>query len=129
MDSIYEKPAETLDWNVDTEVQLFHAMKGHKPVGVNRYFQMACIHEKFSASLNKDISSQTIWDHLDTMYDMAALGMQGSLDLVGGFDLLSGDGEEEPFRGSAHLLVSHTHCGLLGHYSTPLAPSAHYYVK
>lgn len=73
MDSIYEKPAETLDWNVDTEVQLFHAMKGHKPVGVNRYFQMACIHEKFSASLNKDISSQTIWDHLDTMYDMAAL--------------------------------------------------------
>lgn len=73
MDSISEKPAETLDWNVDTEVQLFHAMKGHKPVGVNRYFQMACIHEKFSASLNKDISSQTIWDHLDTMYDMAAL--------------------------------------------------------
>uniref|UniRef100_A0A131XE24 Putative chromatin modification-related protein eaf7 n=1 Tax=Hyalomma excavatum TaxID=257692 RepID=A0A131XE24_9ACAR len=73
MDSLCEKPVETLDWNVDTEVQLFHAMKGHKPVGVNRYFQMACIHEKFSASLNKDISSQTIWDHLDTMYDMAAL--------------------------------------------------------
>ncbi|XP_075737744.1 uncharacterized protein LOC119162298 isoform X2 [Rhipicephalus microplus] len=34
---------------------------------------MACILEKFSASLNKDISSQTIWEHLDTMYDMAAL--------------------------------------------------------
>lgn len=73
MDSTDRKPAQTLDWNVDSEVQLFHAMKGHKPVGVNRYFQMACIHEKFSASLNKDISSQTIWDHLDTMYDMAAL--------------------------------------------------------
>ncbi|KAL3172229.1 hypothetical protein MRX96_013209 [Rhipicephalus microplus] len=67
------KPAENFDWNVDTEVQLFHAMKGHKPVGVNRYFHMACILEKFSASLNKDISSQTIWEHLDTMYDMAAL--------------------------------------------------------
>ncbi|KAH9363661.1 hypothetical protein HPB48_011960 [Haemaphysalis longicornis] len=68
-----EMPVDTLDWNVDTEVQLFHAMKGHKPVGVNRYFQMACIHQKFSSSLNKDISSKTIWDHLDTMYDMAAL--------------------------------------------------------
>ncbi|XP_049516517.1 uncharacterized protein LOC119445310 [Dermacentor silvarum] len=73
MDSISEKPAETLDWNADTEVQLFRAMKGHKPIGVNRYFQMACIHEKFSASLNKDISSQIIWDRLDTLYDMAAL--------------------------------------------------------
>uniref|UniRef100_A0A1E1XA89 Putative chromatin modification-related protein eaf7 n=1 Tax=Amblyomma aureolatum TaxID=187763 RepID=A0A1E1XA89_9ACAR len=73
MDSMSEKPTEAFDWNADTEVQLFHAMRGHKPVGVNRYFQMACIHEKFSASLNKDIASQTIWDHLDTMYDMAAL--------------------------------------------------------
>lgn len=68
-----EKSDENIDWNVDTEVQLFHAMKGHKPVGVNRYFQMACIHQKFSSSINKDIHSQIIWDHLDTMYDMAAL--------------------------------------------------------
>ncbi|XP_023210810.1 MRG/MORF4L-binding protein-like [Centruroides sculpturatus] len=62
-----------LDWNVDMEVQFFHAMKGHKPVGVNRYFQMACIHEKFSNSINKEISSKQIWSHLDGMYDMAAL--------------------------------------------------------
>lgn len=55
------------------EVQFFHAMKGHKPVGVNRYFQMACIHEKFSNSINKEISSKQIWSHLDGMYDMAAL--------------------------------------------------------
>uniref|UniRef100_A0A2R5LK18 Putative chromatin modification-related protein eaf7 n=1 Tax=Ornithodoros turicata TaxID=34597 RepID=A0A2R5LK18_9ACAR len=67
------KSEENVDWNVDTEVQLFHAMKGHKPIGVNRYFQMACIHQKFSTSLNKDIHSRIIWDHLDTMYDMAAL--------------------------------------------------------
>lgn len=73
METLPERNPENLDWNADTEVQLFHAMKGHKPVGVNRYFQMACIHQKFSASINKEISSQTIWEHLDTMYDMAAL--------------------------------------------------------
>ncbi|CAN8001567.1 unnamed protein product [Ixodes hexagonus] len=73
METLSERNPENVDWNADTEVQLFHAMKGHKPVGVNRYFQMACIHQKFSASINKEISSQTIWEHLDTMYDMAAL--------------------------------------------------------
>ncbi|XP_049270819.1 MRG/MORF4L-binding protein-like [Rhipicephalus sanguineus] len=66
-------PSHTLDWNVDTEVTLFRAMKGHKPIGVNRYFQMACIVEKFSVAMNKDISSQAIWDHFDDMYDMEAL--------------------------------------------------------
>uniref|UniRef100_G3MPR3 MRG-binding protein n=1 Tax=Amblyomma maculatum TaxID=34609 RepID=G3MPR3_AMBMU len=73
MDGAAERVSEAFDWNADTEVQLFHAMRGHRPVGVNRHFQMACIQEKFSASLNKEVSSQVIWDHLDTMYDMAAL--------------------------------------------------------
>jgi hypothetical protein len=34
---------------------------------------MACILEKFRNSINKDITSKEIWDHLDTMYDMQAL--------------------------------------------------------
>lgn len=106
-----ENVAEGIEWNVDTEVQLFYAMHGHKPVGkiwlysfskqcvevlwyiqsiwysmkadfhlfsfsfagVNKYFQMACILEKFRNSVNKDITSKVIWDHLDTMYDMQAL--------------------------------------------------------
>jgi hypothetical protein len=42
-------------------------------LGVNKYFQMACILEKFRNSVNKDITSKVIWDHLDTMYDMQAL--------------------------------------------------------
>jgi hypothetical protein len=41
--------------------------------GVNKYFHMACILEKFRNSINKDITSKVIWDHLDTMYDMQAL--------------------------------------------------------
>lgn len=68
-----DKNDDRLDWNVDSEVQLFYSMKGHKPVGVNKHFQMACIHEKFRNSIQKDVSSQQIWDHLETMYDMGAL--------------------------------------------------------
>jgi len=65
---------ESVEWNVDMEAQLFYAMRGHKPVGVNRHFQMACIFEKFRNSSNqKDVTSQQIWDHLESMYDMAAL--------------------------------------------------------
>ncbi|KAL1415174.1 hypothetical protein MTO96_029690 [Rhipicephalus appendiculatus] len=69
----WKEALRTLDWNVDTEVTLFRAMKGHKPIGVNRYFQMACIVEKFSEAMKKEISSQEIWDHFDDMYDMEAL--------------------------------------------------------
>uniref|UniRef100_T1J096 MRG-binding protein n=1 Tax=Strigamia maritima TaxID=126957 RepID=T1J096_STRMM len=64
---------DLVDWNVEIEVQLFFAMRGHKPVGVNRHFQMACILNKFRHALRKDIGSQQIWDHLETMYDMSAL--------------------------------------------------------
>ncbi|XP_011312789.1 MRG/MORF4L-binding protein [Fopius arisanus] len=64
---------EEIDWNVENEVQLFFAMNGHKPVGVNKYFHMVCIWEKFRAAINKDVSFKTIWDHLETMYDLVAL--------------------------------------------------------
>lgn len=42
--------------------------------GIAKHFQMACILEKFSSAVKRvDISSQVIWDRLDTMYDMQAL--------------------------------------------------------
>ncbi|XP_034243250.1 MRG/MORF4L-binding protein [Thrips palmi] len=63
-----------IDWNVHHEVQLLLALMGHKPVGVAKHFHMACILEKFSSAVKRvDISSQVIWDRLDTMYDMQAL--------------------------------------------------------
>ncbi|XP_066274849.1 MRG/MORF4L-binding protein-like [Branchiostoma lanceolatum] len=66
--------APPVDWsNVDLEINLFQAMRGHKPVGVNRHFQMACIHEKLNQMVNRHISAQQIWVHLDDMYDMPAL--------------------------------------------------------
>ncbi|XP_069727968.1 MRG/MORF4L-binding protein [Phaenicophaeus curvirostris] len=60
-------------WSPEVEVCLFHAMLGHKPVGVNRHFHMICIRDKFSQNIGRQISSRVIWDHLSTMYDMQAL--------------------------------------------------------
>ncbi|XP_032658178.1 MRG/MORF4L-binding protein [Chelonoidis abingdonii] len=64
---------EAVVWSPEVEVCLFHAMLGHKPVGVNRHFHMICIRDKFSQNIGRQISSRVIWDHLSTMYDMQAL--------------------------------------------------------
>ncbi|XP_054716117.1 uncharacterized protein LOC129225668 isoform X1 [Uloborus diversus] len=67
------KEMDTIDWDVNVEILLFYAMIGHKPVGVNRSFMMLCIHQKFSTYINRQITSKAIWNHLESMYDMAAL--------------------------------------------------------
>ncbi|XP_075133085.1 MRG/MORF4L-binding protein isoform X2 [Leptodactylus fuscus] len=64
---------EPVLWSPEVEVCLFHAMLGHKPVGVNRHFHMICIRDKFSQNIGRQISSKVIWEHLRTMYDMQAL--------------------------------------------------------
>uniref|UniRef100_A0A672Q412 MRG/MORF4L binding protein n=1 Tax=Sinocyclocheilus grahami TaxID=75366 RepID=A0A672Q412_SINGR len=64
---------ESIVWSQEVEVCLFHAMLGHKPVGVNRHFHMICIRDKFSQNIGRQVSSKVIWDHLSTMYDMQAL--------------------------------------------------------
>ncbi|XP_049342303.1 MRG/MORF4L-binding protein isoform X3 [Astyanax mexicanus] len=64
---------ESVVWSQEVEVCLFHAMLGHKPVGVNRHFHMICIRDKFSQNIGRQVSSKVIWDHLSTMYDMQAL--------------------------------------------------------
>ncbi|KAM9445957.1 MRG/MORF4L-binding protein [Clarias gariepinus] len=64
---------ESVVWSQEVEVCLFHAMLGHKPVGVNRHFHMICIRDKFSQNIGRQVSSKVIWDHLGTMYDMQAL--------------------------------------------------------
>ncbi|KAG5835669.1 hypothetical protein ANANG_G00246470 [Anguilla anguilla] len=67
-------PAEdSVTWSQEVEVCLFHAMLGHKPVGVNRHFHMICIRDKFCQNIGRQVSSKVIWDHLTTMYDMQAL--------------------------------------------------------
>lgn len=60
-------------WSVDMEVNLFHAMRGHKPVGVNRHFNMVSIYEKLCNPNTKALTAQNVWEHLATMYDLQAL--------------------------------------------------------
>ncbi|KAM6977339.1 MRG/MORF4L-binding protein [Aplochiton taeniatus] len=72
-DSVLGTVDDSVIWSQEVEVCLFHAMLGHKPVGVNRHFHMICIRDKFSQNIGRQVSSRVIWDHLGTMYDMQAL--------------------------------------------------------
>ncbi|XP_020280330.1 MRG/MORF4L-binding protein-like [Pseudomyrmex gracilis] len=62
-----------VEWNVENEIQLFFAMNGHKPVGINKYFHMVCIWEKFRTAIHKNVPLKLIWNHLESMYDLVAL--------------------------------------------------------
>ena len=42
-------------------------------LGLNKHFCMASISERLNAATNKCISSEHIWKHLSTMYDLKAL--------------------------------------------------------
>ncbi|XP_044263523.1 MRG/MORF4L-binding protein isoform X1 [Tribolium madens] len=70
---------DEIEWNVAHEGQLLEAMVGHKPVGVNKYFQMACICDKFADSCQKEINSAKVWAHLETMYNLEALDESESI--------------------------------------------------
>ncbi|KOB64801.1 putative mrg-binding protein, partial [Operophtera brumata] len=72
-DECDSKPEDTVFWDVDMEIQLFYAMANHKPVGINKHFNMACIWDKLSNSITKDISTQDIWAKLHTLYDLSML--------------------------------------------------------
>ncbi|XP_066919714.1 MRG/MORF4L-binding protein-like [Clytia hemisphaerica] len=62
-------------WTPELEVNLFHALKGHKPTGINRYFHMACIHNKMQNATcdSKDLQPKDIWTHLTNMYNIETL--------------------------------------------------------
>lgn len=48
-------------------------------LGVNKYFQMAFICDKFTESLHKDIDPGKIWAHLETMYNLEVLDESESI--------------------------------------------------
>jgi len=62
-----------INWNAETEVALFYAMRGQKPVGINKHFRMIAIHKKFCQTLGQSVASEQIWQHLGTMYNLRAL--------------------------------------------------------
>nr|CAI5818095.1 unnamed protein product [Callosobruchus analis] len=75
---------DEFEWTVVNEGHLLDAMVGHKPVGVNKYFQMAFICDKFCDNLNKDVASEKIWAHLETMYNLEALDESESIPFPNG---------------------------------------------
>ncbi|KAH8415920.1 hypothetical protein KR222_003553 [Zaprionus bogoriensis] len=67
------------EWSAEEELQLFHAMDGLRPVGINKHFYMSCIAERLSKSLNREMPSELIWKHLSTMYKLKELDEQECL--------------------------------------------------
>ncbi|KAM7404181.1 hypothetical protein PAMP_011552 [Pampus punctatissimus] len=51
---------DSVVWSHEVEVCLFHAMIGHKPVGVNRHFHMICIRDKFSQNIGRQHESEIL---------------------------------------------------------------------
>ncbi|XP_055612852.1 MRG/MORF4L-binding protein [Uranotaenia lowii] len=64
---------EYFEWSPEDEIQLFFAMDGLRPVGINRHFFLACIVERLSKALNRNVSSEAVWSHLKTLYNLKAL--------------------------------------------------------
>ncbi|KAG8188534.1 hypothetical protein JTE90_004767 [Oedothorax gibbosus] len=64
---------EEFKWDVNVEILFLHSLFGLKPVGVNRFFIMQEIHRRFSNLIQREIHSKVLWEHLDSMYDMATL--------------------------------------------------------
>lgn len=74
---------KSVQWSPEKEVQLFYALKGRRPVGINRFFQMMFIQEEFSNLTGQDVSSEEIWKYLETLYDLDALNENEEESIVG----------------------------------------------
>lgn len=68
-----EESNASLHWTPEMEINLFYAMIDHKPVGVNKHFNMMFVYEKFNNLNEKKLSVEQIWEHLNELYDIQAL--------------------------------------------------------
>lgn len=64
---------EDMEWSAEEEIQLFKALGGLKPIGINKHFYMACICERLSNALKREIYPDVVWAHLKTMYNLEIL--------------------------------------------------------
>lgn len=60
-------------WSAEEEIQLFKALTGLKPVGINKHFYMAFICERLSTALKREILPDVVWAQLDSMYNLEIL--------------------------------------------------------
>uniref|UniRef100_A0AA82MMS8 Putative mrg-binding protein n=1 Tax=Schistosoma mansoni TaxID=6183 RepID=A0AA82MMS8_SCHMA len=60
-------------WNLESEIQLFHAILNHKPVGADRHFQMIYVCNLVNSFVSDPISTDDIWKKLGSLYNMEEL--------------------------------------------------------
>lgn len=73
-----ERKTETT-WTPEDEVHLFYALNGLRPIGINRHFNMMGVMERFARSTSSEFTSEQIWKHLRSMYNLEALEMLETL--------------------------------------------------
>lgn len=71
--AITVEPSIMMEWSSEEEIQLFKALNGLKPVGINKHIFMAHICNRLSASLKRDINPDVVWAHLHTLYNLERL--------------------------------------------------------
>lgn len=81
--AVKEKPneCEDMEWSAEEEIQLFLALGGLRPIGINKHINMACVCKRLSNALKRDIQPDTVWAHLNTMYNLEALNLMEPLPL------------------------------------------------
>ncbi|XP_059471190.1 uncharacterized protein LOC132194119 [Neocloeon triangulifer] len=67
------KDDEEMKWDILSELSLFTAVMNNRPVGLHKHFKMALIVEKMASTMNKPISSDSVWKHLGSMYNLISL--------------------------------------------------------
>lgn len=72
---------EEMEWSAEEEIQLFLALCGLRPIGINKHIHMACVCKRLSNALKRDIQPDIVWAHLNTMYNLDALNQMESLPL------------------------------------------------
>ena len=62
-----------IKWNSELINHLLHSMKGHRPFGIDKHFQMMFILEKFRARSGLNVSAEVLWNYIDELYDIRYL--------------------------------------------------------
>lgn len=60
-------------WTSEMINHLLHSLKGYRPYGVDKHFQMMFILEKFRARSGLNVSAEVLWDHIEELYDIKYL--------------------------------------------------------
>jgi len=65
----------SMKWTAQLEIGLLYEVLKHRPIGINRHFEMLHLHANLNRewSIDRHIAVKDIWNHLSTLYDLKAL--------------------------------------------------------